>query len=237
MKLISWNICIDKDNKKEVVKYLQSFPDLEYGHYTPYYGSKKKLFFEKYLQNPGSERFGFGGLVQEGNMMLSNLPIKKHNNIDIFHKYETLEEIPNRDHARVAQKTVFNDKDKKFLVITLHGIYNPNKKGNKDTLLQIQKMIETSGMIVNLPAIIVGDFNLLPNSESIQLMNKHFINLNNKFNIKTTRPLFGGDKWYKDNKNQVIDYIFVSKDVKVNNYIVPNTSISDHLPLFLEYEI
>ena len=57
------------------------------------------------------------------------------------------------------------------------------------------------------------------------------INLIEKYNIESTRPKFDDGL---DKGNLICDYIFVNNKVKVKNFRVINTNISDHLPLILE---
>ncbi|MCK5025267.1 MAG: hypothetical protein KAS15_01655, partial [Nanoarchaeota archaeon] len=86
----------------------------------------------------------------------------------------------------------------------------------------------------DIPTIIVGDFNLFPESKSIQILNKEFRNLIDEYNITTTRPDFVDSR---DVGNNVVDYIFVNDKIKVNNFKVFNTIISDHFPLILDFDI
>jgi endonuclease/exonuclease/phosphatase family metal-dependent hydrolase len=66
------------------------------------------------------------------------------------------------------------------------------------------------------------------------MLEKKFKNLIKEFAIKSTRPDFKDDldKW-----DNVVDYIFVDDKIKVNNFEVINTNISDHLPLILDFDI
>jgi endonuclease/exonuclease/phosphatase family metal-dependent hydrolase len=66
------------------------------------------------------------------------------------------------------------------------------------------------------------------------MIEKDFRNLIKEYNIKSTRPDF---KDHLDEWNNVVDYIFVDDKIKVNNFEVINTDISDHLPLILDFEI
>lgn len=86
----------------------------------------------------------------------------------------------------------------------------------------------------DIPSIVVGDFNLLPETEEIKTLSNKMHNLIEKFNIKSTRPDFydGLDKG-----NVVCDYIFVNDKVKVNNFNILNSNVSDHLPRILDFEI
>lgn len=85
-----------------------------------------------------------------------------------------------------------------------------------------------------MPVIVVGDFNLLPDTSSIKLLNNKLINLVDLYNIKTTRPDFYNKQF--DN-NIVCDYIFINDKIIVNNFKVINNNISDHLPLLLDFDI
>ena len=86
----------------------------------------------------------------------------------------------------------------------------------------------------DIPVIVVGDFNLLPNTESIKILNNELINLIEKYDIKSTRPNFDDGL---DSGNIVCDYIFVNDKIKVNDFKVIKTNISDHLPLLLDFDI
>ena len=85
-----------------------------------------------------------------------------------------------------------------------------------------------------MPTIVVGDFNLHPESESIQLLNKKLTNLIEKYNIKTTRPTV---KDGLDVGDSVDEYIFVNDKIKVNSFEVKQNKVSDHYPVILDFEI
>ena len=65
------------------------------------------------------------------------------------------------------------------------------------------------------------------------MMSKRMINLIEKYNIESTRPKFDDGL---DKGNLVCDYIFVNNKVKVKNFRVIDTNISDHLPLILDFD-
>ena len=80
----------------------------------------------------------------------------------------------------------------------------------------------------------VGDFNLLVESESIKMFDSKMVNLIYKYKISSTRPNFDDGL---DKGNVVCDYIFVNDKVKVNDFKVLITDVSDHLPLILDFDI
>jgi len=61
-----------------------------------------------------------------------------------------------------------------------------------------------------------------------------FMSLVDKYNISTTRPK---SNELSNLKRNVVDYIFVSNQIKVNSFEVLNTDISDHLPLSLDFDL
>ncbi len=127
-------------------------------------------------------------------------------------------------------------KNKILNICNTHGNARPgDKQDNPNRLRQSQNIID---FFENLSGskIIGGDFNLDYNTKSVQMFEDNgYINLIKKFNIPTTRNKISWAK-YK-NKQLYADYVFVSPDVKVTNFSVPNLLISDHLPMILEIKI
>ena len=120
----------------------------------------------------------------------------------------------------------------KIRVLNYHGIWSKDKRGAKKTLEACKKIKELA-LEANYPSIICGDFNLFPDTESMQVFYNNFVNLVDEYDIKTTRP---GDNELSSKKRNVVDYILVDKRIKVNNFRVVNSNVSDHLPLVLEFE-
>lgn len=83
--------------------------------------------------------------------------------------------------------------------------------------------------------IIVGDFNLLPETESLKIIGEGMRNLIGEFNIARTRsnlsPFFGKKEFQK-----FADYTLATPDVKVLDFKVLEVEVSDHLPMILEFD-
>lgn len=77
--------------------------------------------------------------------------------------------------------------------------------------------------------ILCGDFNLNPGTKSISMLEKGMVNLIKKYNIQNTRSNL------HTRKDKLADYILVSRDVEVLDFKVMEDQVSDHLPLFLEF--
>ncbi len=258
MKLISLNIGIKIDNTKEVLEFLNEeksdiialqesmrpFDNNVYKQYrigadiknnlndTHKYEFFAPLFITKEITKNGNTYLDFGGDVEQGTQILSKLPIQRASNNFYYNNYSygfDATKFKEHDWCRSFQVTVLNYSDNKRLkVINIHGIWNGTRLGDNRTINQSKSLIDEVKKD-NIPVIIVGDFNLLPESESIKMIDVHLKNLSTKYNIKTTRG--------SDRESSVVDYIFVSDKIKVNDFKVLDTNISDHLPLILDFDI
>jgi endonuclease/exonuclease/phosphatase family metal-dependent hydrolase len=178
----------------------------------------------------------FGGLIEQGNEILSKYPIVEATNEHYYKSYSLALDWTNwkqEDHGRVLQVVELENNCKKFQVLNIHGIWTEDKKGDDRTIKQCEYVVNAAKR-KDIPTIITGDFNLSPDSPSIQKINNHFRNLIGEYSIGTTRPDFddGTDK----GKN-VVDYVFVSNDIEVKKFETIQTDISDHLPLMLDFEL
>ena len=96
----------------------------------------------------------------------------------------------------------------------------------------------------NYPVVLMGDFNLEPETENIQLFKNYF---SDSREVSKTKPFgsigtFNGFHFDKPVTRR-IDYIFTSKsNIKVNKYAVLSDSVecrypSDHLPVYIEIQL
>jgi len=131
--------------------------------------------------------------------------------------------------------------NKELLIGSVEGKPRPGNKFDTNTRIKQSKFILESFSNDRLPRIIGGDFNLLPDTKSLKMFEKAgYRNLIKDFKVKTTRNEFAWETLKNDRgfiKQYYSDYCFVSSDVKVKNFQVPNIEISDHLPLILDFDI
>ena len=197
-----------------------------------FYGA---LWFAKQHIKNGNVEKDFGGLVEQGNQLLTNFLIVKSRNVFYYLKYSKFEDVTNfrkDDHPRAFVDVILKIKDKQLQIINIHGCWNKDKTGNERTLMQTQAILDN--VRFDIPSIVVGDFNLLPDTKEIKLLSEKMDNLIEKFNIKSTRPDFDDGL---DKGNMVCDYIFINDKVKVNDFKVLNSDVSDHMPLVLDFDI
>lgn len=172
------------------------------------------------------------GTAKFGNCVLSRFPIKKScsvfthlKHVDNFHWGEYSSNMRNFVHA------VVETPDKKlFNVITHHGYWIPDhKQGNNETKAHV-KVIADYAKGLEGPVIITGDFNLAPDSESIQQLNALFTNLCAVHKVPTTRNQL-------TYKTEACDYIFINGQVKEKKFRLSEKIVSDHKALILDFEL
>lgn len=137
-----------------------------------------------------------------------------------------------RDHNRKLQWLEVLIHGKKMLLMNAHCTHRPEgKRDSKKRLNQSAAIIHFMNMF-DCPKILVGDFNLLPDTESIRMIEAIGMrNLVTEYNVQSTRT-----ELYKK-PLQFADYIFVSSGIKVNDFKVLPDVVSDHSPLFLDFEL
>jgi endonuclease/exonuclease/phosphatase family metal-dependent hydrolase len=264
MKIISLNIGIKLNNVKKIISFLDrenadiiclqevsraldknvkkqfhAKQDLDSPLVKKYpYRFFGKLWKSRGFNATGKVELDFRGLIEQGNYILSKYPFSFTHNKFYYKEYKEIIDWSkwfDEDHGRAFQHAIVDiSNNKQIQLINLHGIWTDDKLGDKRTVEQIKIILKEIKKIIGLPTIIIGDINLLPESESIQLLNKHFTNLIDKYNIMSTRPqlMKGFDKG-----ELVVDYAFVNGLIDIKKFEVPNIDISDHLPLVLEFEI
>lgn len=126
--------------------------------------------------------------------------------------------------------------DERFWLGSVHGKTRPGSKLDTPVRLNQSKTIIKFFADKKGPKVIGGDFNLLPDTKSVAMFEEAgYKNLIKDFGIKNTRNKVSWEQF--NNIQHFADYVFVSKDVKVNKFEVPYNEISDHLPQILDFEI
>lgn len=181
--------------------------------------------------------FDFGGFLHAGNYLKTHFRITKKSNVFVKGnsqiKVTDWSSWPKSQIKAVQVVDLELSNSKKLRVLNYHGIWTREKVGNDETLKACRKILDLAKE-VNYATIIVGDFNLFPDTPSMRVFYKDFISMVDKYNILTTRPK---SNELSNLKRNIVDYVLVSKDVKVNSFAVLDSEVSDHLPLILDFEI
>jgi endonuclease/exonuclease/phosphatase family metal-dependent hydrolase len=122
---------------------------------------------------------------------------------------------------------------KTITVCNVHGIAQPGEKLDDPGRLKQSRDIIASLEKKEGYKIVGGDFNLMPETESVKMFAKYgYRDLIEEFRFGNTRNEVSWAKY--QNKQCYSDYLFLGDGMKVEEFSVPYNEISDHLPLILK---
>ncbi len=166
-----------------------------------------------------------------GNVTYSNVPFSQTSTIFTRGEHKEDYDFDNDDYnVRAFQHVLIELDNKKLNILNHHGHHiDSHKLGDEETRRQVTQIAdyikELEGAV-----ILCGDFNLSPESESIRLLDKSLRNLAVENSLSTTRSKL-------TYKKEVCDYIFVNEMVKINDFSMDDTIISDHNALIIDFEL
>ncbi len=207
-KMSTSDFIIEDDANKNLFSSIKDILDNHQGHFLPHldnYGLA--IFLNKEI-----------GCLDKGEELLY-----KNDTFDPKNHFN--------DHDRKLQWIKIRKNDKEMVIINVHGHWTG--KGKKDTEERIYQSTKIKEVLDKNQGeeILCGDLNLLPDTESIKIIEDAGLrNLIKENNIESTRTSF----YTKPDKHA--DYIFVSSGVKVLDFKVLPDEVSDHSALYLEIE-
>ena len=148
----------------------------------------------------------------------------------VFRSKNSMENDDARTLGRAVQYIRVRKDNQEYLIAHLHGLWNG--QGKTDTQDRIDQSKKTK-LILNkysIPKIFVGDFNLLPDTESFRILKEEMRDLVSEYKIQSTRSSL----YTKPIK--LADYALISYNLAVNDFRVLDVEISDHLPLMLDFK-
>ena len=116
-----------------------------------------------------------------------------------------------------------------YSILNVHGLWNGmGKTDTPERIVQSQRIREFMDTI-NTPKIVCGDFNLRPDTKSLEIVEDGMTNLVKTYKVTSTRTSL------YPKPERFADYIFTSPDITVNSFAVLPDEVSDHAPLFLDF--
>ncbi|MCE9643967.1 endonuclease/exonuclease/phosphatase family protein [Candidatus Parcubacteria bacterium] len=156
-----------------------------------------------------------------------NLLVEEEGDIFI---YENKDPEKRGGHSRNLQYIRIVRDDVPVVVANLHGLWNGmGKSDTEDRLEQGRRIRDFIGRCSD-QVIVVGDFNLNPDTQSLAIAEEGMRNLVKEYGISSTRTSF-----YKK-EGKFADYALVSPNIKVTDFRVLPEEVSDHAALYLEIE-
>jgi|SRR6185437_14092532 len=176
-------------------------------------------FFRPVVQNV----YGIGMFVK------NDIEVIGEGDIEIYNNPEFTGLGPK--HPRNLQWLKCKVGNKTYSIVNVHGLWNGmGKTDTEDRLAQSQKIRDFMDKL-DIPKILCGDFNLTPDTQSLKIIEDGMTNQIIQNNIKSTRSV-----QYYPKAERFADYIFTSKDIVVHDFKVMEDEVSDHLPLFLDFD-
>ena len=123
----------------------------------------------------------------------------------------------------------FVHNNKTYTVFNLHGLWTSG--GKTDTPSRIEQSEKVKAFVDKAEGgkILCGDFNLLPHTRSIEILESNLRNLIKEYGVTSTRS----ELYTKPER--FADYTMVSKEINVHNFKVMPEVVSDHIPLLLDF--
>lgn len=118
-----------------------------------------------------------------------------------------------------------------YFIANVHGLWQGGGKGDTPERIEQSRNILRIMSGFGERRILCGDFNLDISTESVHLLEHEMRNLVREFNIDSTRSALA-----PSSKGRFADYIFASDKIKINKFNVLNDVVSDHLPLYVDFE-
>lgn len=176
--------------------------------------------FDKHVEFPLT--FGLATFVKK------DLVVERDGNVIVVEGEET--DRLNDKIPRNMQFVEIKKDDERFAIFNIHGLWVPEgKDDNPKRIRQSELVLETMRKF-DCKKILCGDFNLRPDTESVKILESELINLIRKNGVTDTR---GSLCPFPE---RFADYTFVSDDVKVNSFALPDAKVSDHLPMITDFE-
>jgi endonuclease/exonuclease/phosphatase family metal-dependent hydrolase len=164
-----------------------------------------------------------------------SLKITDYSVINLSHKTEPPNEDPVEGET-IVQIVRVGVANQNLSIINYHGPAQPGNKLDTPLRVALSQSIKTIWeKEISNHKILCGDFNLMPETESIKLLEGCGKNLIKAFNIQNTRNEISWAKY--QNRQSFADFTFVSPLVKVKDFVVPYNLVSDHLPMVLDFAI
>ena len=136
---------------------------------------------------------------------------------------------PFRTHV-IAQHVQLSVGKSRVRVINTHGLWIGGSKGDTPERIRQSESLRTLIEGFGEPTVLCGDLNLLPDTESIHILERGLRNLVVESRIPRTRS-----EMAPRSKGEFADYVFVTRDLMVSSFEAVDILVSDHLPLALRF--
>ncbi len=132
-------------------------------------------------------------------------------------------------HAKNVQYIKILNNGKEVSIFNFHGLWNGQGKTDTEDRINQSQNVKKFMDSKTGEKILCGDFNLLPDTKSLSILENGMRNLIKDYGIESTRTSF----YPKPIK--FADYVLVSPGIEVKDFKVLPEEVSDHSALYLEF--
>jgi endonuclease/exonuclease/phosphatase family metal-dependent hydrolase len=133
--------------------------------------------------------------------------------------------------GRDLQLMEFKHLGKTYTVINFHGMWVAKGKGDTHKRIEQSEKLKKIFDESKGARILCGDLNQNADTKSMAILSEGNRNLIQEYKIDSTRSSL-----YTKSASKSADYIIVSQEVEVKDFSALQEEVSDHLPLYLEFE-
>lgn len=180
--------------------------------------------FHGYFHPHFLDHYGLASFVKDG------IAVAADGEVYVHHEKGYVPQDDLGKHARSIQFLTLDVPGGPVTVVNFHGLWNGKGKSDCPERLEQSARILAFLRTLDHPFVLVGDFNLTPETESLRMLEDAGMrNLISEYGITSTRTSF----YTKDQK--FADYALVSEGVEVRDFRVLPDEVSDHAALFLDF--
>src|SRR3989344_2973234 len=167
-----------------------------------------------------------------GNAIFSKYPIKSEQT-HVLSEFDSAGFESAEFERRIAVQVDIDCSDSLISVFTTHLAHSHQKPSPKQEA-QAEKLVR---LVPRERAIVMGDFNAIPESNTIRIMKRVFIDTDLAGTPTWSMYPEGCDVCNPQSVDIRLDYMFTTPDLKVLSSRVENSNASDHLPISAEIEV
>ncbi len=160
-----------------------------------------------------------------------SIPVLGSGDCFVYLHRDSLRDQESKTVGRNLQFIKINHQGKNLNIINFHGLHNGEGKLDSPERIEQSKRIIDSIKGLDGGVILAGDFNLLPDTNSLIMIEKELDlkNLIKDYQIKSTRTS------YYEKPEKFADYVLCSPGIIVKNFLALPEEVSDHKALLLEF--
>jgi endonuclease/exonuclease/phosphatase family metal-dependent hydrolase len=179
-----------------------------------------------YFAPAQDDEYGLAGFISNKIELLEHGDIFIHRHKDAMSNMDGTLLGRNLQYFKVAG-------EKPYTLMNFHGLWTgTGKQDTEERIIQSNRITEFAKSIHG-EFVLAGDFNLMPDTESIRILERMGLrNLIKDYGITNTRT-----SYYKKTSDKFADYVFVTGDIRVQDFQIMPEEVSDHAAMYLEFEL